>query len=71
MKKLILAGVGWAALCAGCSGCIPLDSMGMSPSPTYTCLTQQRTYINPVTNESWLEVDHYTQATPCPKVRVK
>ncbi len=42
-----------------------------APTPTtYTCYTQPRTYCASNGRKCWLEVDHYTQSAPCPRVPI-
>jgi hypothetical protein len=45
---------------------------GLRPGDlAYVCATQPRTYTNPQTGESHLEVDHYVQVNACPIVPVR
>jgi len=38
-------------------------------APNYTCSTQPRLYTL-TTGQSQLEIDHYSQATPCPVIPI-
>ena len=63
MKKLIL-------LVACCTvGCA--DGIVRPTSTQFICKTQPRGYWNPATGVGTLEVDTYTQSTPCPATPIE
>jgi hypothetical protein len=46
--------------------CVAMAGACASPlAPSYTCYTQPRGYVSP-TGVQMMEIDHYTQSTPCP-----